>query len=173
MMREGKTPDSFTLSNALRASIGGSGLMKVSQVHGLIIKLGFGAHSMLAGSLIDACAKCGSTKSAYQLYKIMIEKDIISCTALIAAFARLGGYTKDAFNLFEDVKLMQMRVDDVILCSILNICANTASLSFGRQIHAFALKSQPSYDVAMGNALIDMYAKSGEVEDATPLLLMR
>ncbi|XP_021888998.1 pentatricopeptide repeat-containing protein At3g20730-like [Carica papaya] len=163
----GESLDSFTLSSALRASIGGSGLTKVSQVHGLIIKLGFGAHSMLAGSLIDAYAKCGSIKSAYQLYKIMIEKDIISCTALIAAFARFGRYTKDAFDLFKEVKLMQMRLDDVILCSMLNICANAASLSVGRQIHAFTLKCQPSYDVATGNALIDMYAKSGEVEDAT------
>lgn len=61
---------------------------------------------------------------------------------------------------------MHMGVDNVILCSMLNICANTASLNLGRQIHALVLKCQSRHDVAMGNTLIDMYSKSGEIEDA-------
>lgn len=49
---------------------------------------------------------------------------------------------------------------------MLNICANVASLILGRQIHALTLKHQPCFDVAMGNALVDMYAKCGEIGDA-------
>lgn len=61
---------------------------------------------------------------------------------------------------------MHLALDGVILCSMLNICANSASLILGRQIHALTFKHQPCYDVAMGNALVDMYAKCGEIEDA-------
>ncbi|GMP52982.1 hypothetical protein CsSME_00018597 [Camellia sinensis var. sinensis] len=46
---------------------------------------------------------------------------------------------------------------------IWDICANTASLDLGRQIHALVLKCQSKHDVAMGNTLIDMYSKSGEI----------
>ncbi|GMP51790.1 hypothetical protein CsSME_00017883 [Camellia sinensis var. sinensis] len=59
-----------------------------------------------------------------------------------------------------------MEVDNVILCSMLNICANTASLDLGRQIHALVLKCQSKHDVAMGNTLVDMFSKFGEIEDA-------
>lgn len=57
-------------------------------------------------------------------------------------------------------------MDDVLLCSMLNICANRVSLYLGRQIHVVAIKYCPGYDVAMSNALIDMYAKCGELEEA-------
>ncbi|KAH7575959.1 hypothetical protein ACOSP7_004028 [Xanthoceras sorbifolium] len=167
MMREGKFPDCFTLGSVLRASNGDISLMKVSQIHGLITRLGFGSSNPLIGSLIDAYAKCGSVRIAYQLYKNMLKKDIISCTALITGFAREGNYSREAFHLFKEMILNKMGIDDVILCFIVNICANIASLSLGKQIHALALKYQPSYDIAMGNSLIDMYAKSGEIEDAS------
>ncbi|KAI9177502.1 hypothetical protein LWI28_016035 [Acer negundo] len=166
MMREGKIPDCFTLGSVLRASIGDIGLMMVNQIHGLIIRLGFGSSNLLIGSLIDAYAKCGSVRSAHQLYKNMLKPDIISCTALITGFAREGNNSGEAFDLFKEMILKKMGIDDIVLCLMVNICANMASLSLGRQIHALALKYQPSYDIAMGNALIDMYAKSGEIEDA-------
>ncbi|KAF5949514.1 hypothetical protein HYC85_011507 [Camellia sinensis] len=40
------------------------------------------------------------------------------------------------------------------------------SLDLGRQIHALVLKCQSKHDVAMGNTLVDMFSKSGEIEDA-------
>ncbi|XP_022716420.1 pentatricopeptide repeat-containing protein At3g20730-like [Durio zibethinus] len=166
MMREGKIPDCFTLGSVLRVSVGGVGLMMVSQVHGLINRLGFESYNVLAGSLVDAYSKCGSLQCASKLYRYMPAKDVISCTALITSFAREGKHDRDALDLFKEIKSMQMGMDNMILCSVLNISANVAELSLGRQIHAFSLKCQPSNDVAMGNALIDMYAKSGEIKDA-------
>ncbi|KAK6284733.1 hypothetical protein POUND7_003685 [Theobroma cacao] len=166
MMREGKIPDCFTFGSVLRVSFGEGGLMKVSQVHGLITLLGFESCNLLAGSLIDAYSKCGNLQCASKLYRNMPKKDIISCTALIASFARQGKHNRDPLDLFKEINSTQMGMDNMILCSTLNICANVAELSLGRQIHAFSLKCQPSSDLAMGNALIDMYAKSGQIKDA-------
>ncbi|XVF86221.1 hypothetical protein PTKIN_Ptkin18bG0023000 [Pterospermum kingtungense] len=165
MMTEGKIPDCFTLGSLLRVSFGGGGHKKVTQVHGLIIRLGFESYNVLAGSLVDAYSKCGSLQCAYKLYRNLPTKDIISCTALITSFAREDKHSKYALDLFKEISSMQMRMDNMILCSILNICANVAELSLGRQIHAFSLKCDNN-DLAMGNALIDMYAKSGEIKDA-------
>ncbi|KAK9290459.1 hypothetical protein L1049_008629 [Liquidambar formosana] len=166
MLREGMVPDFFTLGNVLRAASGGSNIIKVNQIHGIITQLGFGSYDVVAGSLIDAYAKCGSMRSANRLYSCMLQKDIVSCTALITGYAREGNCSRDALNLFIDIHRLHMGMDDVIFCSMFNICANIASISFGKQIHALAIKYQTYYDVAMGNALIDMYAKSGEIEDA-------
>ncbi|CAK7355431.1 unnamed protein product [Dovyalis caffra] len=166
MMQEGISPDPFTFRSVLKASDMASGIIRVCQIHGLIIQLGYGSHISLSGSLIDAYAKCESLASAYCLYKSMPMKDMISCTALMTGYARDCNYSREALDLFKEIQQMHMEIDDVILCSMLNICANVASLSLGRQIHALALKCKPTYDVAMGNSLIDMYAKSGEIKDA-------
>ncbi|XP_042520771.1 pentatricopeptide repeat-containing protein At3g20730 [Macadamia integrifolia] len=166
MLRDGMMPDQFTFGSVLRACGGGKALNKVKQIHGLIIQLGFGSYEVVTGSLIDAYAKSGRLRSAKLLYDSMPEKDLISCTALITRYAHVGGYRKEAFGLFGEIIQMQMGMDSIILCSMLNICANVALLSLGRQIHAISLKKQPNCDVAMGNAFIDMYAKSGEIDDA-------
>nr|DAD48498.1 TPA_asm: hypothetical protein HUJ06_018435 [Nelumbo nucifera] len=169
MLCEGVMPDNFTFGSVLRACDRGKDLMKVNRIHGFIIQLGFRYHEVVIGSLIDAYARCGSVRNARFLYDSMAEKDLISCTALITGYAR-ERCTTDALDLFNEINRMHMRMDKVILCSMFNICANIASLSLSRQFHAFALKNQPNYDTAMGNALIDMYAKSGEIEDANHAL---
>ncbi|XP_022877837.1 pentatricopeptide repeat-containing protein At3g20730 [Olea europaea var. sylvestris] len=165
MLREGMVPDYFSFGRILSASVGSGGLMKVSLLHGYIIQLGFASHTSLCGSLIDAYVKCGSTTSANQVYKFMQYKDIISCTALITGYAREGTNSIDALELFSDAH-RNVGVDDVLLCSMLNICANMASLNLGRQLHAMAMKYQNQHDVAIGNVLIDMYSKSGVLEFA-------
>ncbi|KAK8626952.1 hypothetical protein V6N13_134581 [Hibiscus sabdariffa] len=101
-----------------------------------------------------------------QLYKNMPMKDIISCTALITSFAREDKRNRDALDLFKEINSTQVAMDGMILCSVLNVCANIAELSLGRQVHACSLKCHPANDVAMSNALIDMYAKCGEIKDA-------
>ncbi|KAK6115786.1 hypothetical protein DH2020_008055 [Rehmannia glutinosa] len=165
MLREGLLPDIFTFGSVLRATVGNDKLAKVNIVHGYILQFGFGSHKFLNGSLIDAYVKCGNMDSAIQVYNNMQNKDVVSCTALIKGYACEGSNCTAALQLFNEVQ-RNMAIDGMLLCSMFNICAKTASLSLGRQLHANALKYQNQHDVATGNALIDMYSKSGVIEDA-------
>ncbi|XP_016461058.2 pentatricopeptide repeat-containing protein At3g20730-like [Nicotiana tabacum] len=169
MLRQGILPDCFTFGSILKASIGGgkgSGLAKVSTIHGCIIRLGYGSYSIISGALVDAYVKCGNLANANYLYKKMQNKDRISCTALITGYAREGKNSSGCLELFCQLRRMHREIDSILLCSMINICANTASLSLGRQLHAIAIKYQSTLDVAMSNALVDMYAKTGEIDDA-------
>ncbi|CAN0902862.1 Pentatricopeptide repeat-containing protein At3g20730 [Linum grandiflorum] len=167
MMVEGLPPDHFTLGNLLKVSGRTNNFLKVSQLHGFVEKLGFGLLLDLVGSIIDAYARCGRLESASFLYNCMTKKDKTSCTALMNGFAQNSLYRTHAMNLFKEVHREQcIEIDDVMLCSVINMCANATSLVMGTQLHAFAFKSKPGYDVAVGNSLVDMYAKSGEIKDA-------
>ncbi|XP_050372895.1 pentatricopeptide repeat-containing protein At3g20730 isoform X4 [Argentina anserina] len=116
MMREGMLPDCFTFGSVLRVLAGDSGLVRISQMHGLIMQLGFGSHESLSGSLINGYAKCGKAESAHRIYRSMIKKDIICCTALITGYAReaMGnalvdmyakcGEIEDASHAFEEME---------------------------------------------------------------------
>ncbi|XP_059283589.1 pentatricopeptide repeat-containing protein At3g20730-like [Lycium ferocissimum] len=169
MFRQGILPDCFTLGSVLKASVGDGkcgGLAKVSMIHGCIIRLGYESYSIISGSLVDAYVKCGNLANANYVYKKMQNKDRISCTALITGYAREGKNSSECLQLFCQLHRDHREIDSIILCSMINICANTASLSLGRQLHAIAIKYQSNVDVAMSNALVDMYAKTGEIEDA-------
>lgn len=159
-------PDCFTLGSVLQACAAGGTLIQVSQVHKFIVERGFLYYKDLTGSLIDAYAKCGSVQTAHHLYRSMAEKDLISYTALVNAYAREGKYDNDFLDVLKELVCMQLEVDDITLCSILHICADIASLILGRQIHVLVLKHLASKDVAIGNALVNMYGKCGEIKDA-------
>ncbi|XP_021735584.1 pentatricopeptide repeat-containing protein At3g20730-like [Chenopodium quinoa] len=166
MMKEGKIPDCFTFGSLLNACAQGNNPSRVFQIHGLIVQHGFGLHELLSRLLIDAYAKCGSTKYAYSVFRSMMVKDLVSYTAMIAGFALDNDHHIDALNLFGEIYHSGMVLDGFILCTMLSMCSNSSLLNFGRQIHALALKYVPTHDVVMGNALIDMYAKCGELKEA-------
>ncbi|KAF8103931.1 hypothetical protein N665_0182s0038 [Sinapis alba] len=168
MLAEGKKPDCYTFGSLLRASIEVNCLEMVSVLHGFAIKLHFGRSDVaLVRSLIVAYAKCGSLANALKLYEGTMKGDLISCTAVITCSAQQNSFTSGAFDIFKEMILMKTQMDEVVVTSMLKICTTTTSISIGRQIHCFALKSsQIRFDVALHNSLIDMYAKSGEIEDA-------
>ncbi|GMH24911.1 hypothetical protein Nepgr_026754 [Nepenthes gracilis] len=166
MLREGMLPDYITSVSLLSACNQGLHLLKVCQLHAFMVQIGLECYDCLSGLLIDAYAKCGSIKSSYHVFKSMPQKDVMSCTAMINGYACEPNHCRDALNLFFKIHQSGMLMDDVLLCSMLNICANIVSLSLGKQIHALVLKNQPQCDVAIGNSLIDMYAKCGELEEA-------
>ncbi|KAG2317512.1 hypothetical protein Bca52824_020634 [Brassica carinata] len=167
MLAEGKKPDCFTFESLFKASIQVKCLDMVSELHGFAIKLGLEISHALIRSLIDAYGKCGSLVNAKKLFEGPIRRDLISCTALITGFAQQNNFTSDAFDIFKEMILMRTQMDEVVVSSMLKICTTIASTSIGKQIHCFALKSsQIRFDVALCNSLIDMYAKSGEIDDA-------
>ncbi|XP_010931829.1 pentatricopeptide repeat-containing protein At3g20730 [Elaeis guineensis] len=166
MLRDGLQPDHFTFGSLLKACGLVRTLVHVNQIHAFSVKLGYENQSIVTGSLIDAYAKCRSMQNARLVYDSMYEQDLISCTALITGYSLERNCSGKALELFCEINRMGMRIDDVILCSMINICANIASLSLGRQIHAHVIKKQSNHDIALSNALIDMYAKSGELWDA-------
>jgi pentatricopeptide repeat protein len=47
----------------------------------------------------------------------------------------------------------------------LNACANTEALEEGRCVHEWIVESRWDSDVFVGNKLVDMYAKCGNMED--------
>ncbi|KAK8914142.1 Pentatricopeptide repeat-containing protein [Platanthera zijinensis] len=166
MLREGKLPDHFTFASILRACSVVKNFVSADKVHSFIIKSGFANHFIVSGSLIDAYVKCRRMYSARLLYDSLHDQDIISCTSLITGYSSDKTYSRDAVNLFLKINQTSMKIDNVLLCSMLKISANEASVDFGRQIHACAVKKRFNDDVALQNSIVDMYGKSGELQDA-------
>ncbi|CAM0902531.1 unnamed protein product [Alopecurus aequalis] len=166
MLREEMLPDHFTFGSALKACGAVSVLANTELIHTCIIKLGYWDEKVVTGSLIDAYAKCQSMSSARVIYDSICEPDLVTSTALISGYSMDKNHTEDAMELFCKIHRRGLRIDGVLLSSFLGLCANVASLKLGMQIHAYMCKKQLMGDVALDNALVDMYAKAGEFSDA-------
>ncbi|KAI4373191.1 hypothetical protein MLD38_011345 [Melastoma candidum] len=166
MMREGSAPDHFTFGCVLRACAGIGNVIQVTSIHKVMVQLGYESATDLIGSLINAYAKCGSVNLSGQLYECMPMKDVKSCTALVNGYAQHSMYGGDFLSIVNELLRLHIEMDCVLWCSMLHVCADGASLSLGRQLHARVLKLPACKDVAVGNALVDMYSKAGEISDA-------
>ncbi|XP_066372811.1 pentatricopeptide repeat-containing protein At3g20730-like isoform X2 [Miscanthus floridulus] len=166
MLRDEMLPDHFTFGSALKACGAISVLFNVELIHTCIIKLGYWDEKVATASLIDSYAKCRSLSSARVIYDSMCEPDLVSSTALISGYSMDRNYSDDAMKLFCKIHRKGLRIDGILLSSLLGVCANVAPVKFGTQIHAYMHKMQPMGDLALDNALVDMYAKSGEYLDS-------
>ncbi|KAG8363524.1 hypothetical protein BUALT_Bualt19G0031400 [Buddleja alternifolia] len=116
-------------------------------------------------SIIGALTISGSIDEAERIFSSLLEPDQCSWNLMVSGFAQLQIFDKSLEYL------VKMHKEDFMLNeysygSAFNACAGLRDLVMGNQIHASLAKSRFTSDVYMGSALIDMYAKCGDVDCA-------
>ena len=87
---------------------------------------------------------------------------------MINGYVRCGKY-KEALDLFREMQTFEanyVRPNEFILSGILAACGRLGALEHGKWAHAYIDKCGMAVDVVLGTALIDMYAKCGDIEKA-------
>ncbi|KAL0721694.1 hypothetical protein Bca4012_036293 [Brassica carinata] len=118
-------------------------------------------------SLIKGYAKAGEMDIALTLFRKMppAKKNAISWTTIISGYVQ-AGMNKEALQLFHEMQNSNVPPDKVSLASALSACAQLGALDQGKWIHSYANKQRISIDSVLACVLIDMYAKSGDMEEA-------
>jgi pentatricopeptide repeat protein len=83
---------------------------------------------------------------------------------MIGAHARTGG-DDEAFRLFLQIQREGIIPDAITYSSNLNQCASSGALKWAREVHACAVQAGLEKDVRVGSALVNMYWKSGNIEN--------
>lgn len=73
---------------------------------------------------------------------------------------------EEALLLFREMQLKGIKGDKVTMVSLLLACSHLGALELGKWLHAYIGKEKIEVDVALGTALVDMYAKCGSIEIA-------
>lgn len=165
MQWEGEQPNNFTFPYVLKACAGLSALLKGKEIHGHIVRSGFGTDIYVGTALVDMYAKCGSLEVARQLFDKMSERNAISWNAMIAGYA-LQEHINEALELFHDMQKKDVKPSSVTVLSLLLVCRHLADLRLGKCIHAYIIRSAIQIDDYLGSAMIDMYSKFRFVENA-------
>lgn len=76
------------------------------------------------------------------------------------------GRFKEALKLFKEMHEEGTEPNEITFISILKACSMLATLDAGKLIHCFLIERHFHLHGTLGNTLLDMYGKSGSLEDA-------
>ncbi|KAL4185928.1 hypothetical protein AMTRI_Chr10g8230 [Amborella trichopoda] len=163
MRKEGFKPDLFSYASILSACSGLMALETGIQIHGSIAKNPFYSDVYMGSALVDLYSKCGAVDHARQVFDAMPERNVVSWNSLITGYVQ-NNRAVEALALFLKM-CVAVGPDEVTLASLASACAGL-SAKCGTQVHGHSIVCGYGDDLVLGNALVDMYAKCGMVEEA-------
>ncbi|KAJ8747466.1 hypothetical protein K2173_008763 [Erythroxylum novogranatense] len=180
-------PDEMVLSTVMSACARARNLSYGKAVHDSIGEQNVKLDSHLQSALITMYISCGCMDIAKKLFMEMPSRNLFVSTAMITGYAKVGqvedarwifnqidekdlfywstmisGYAEsyqpqEAFKLFNEMQVRGFKPDQVTMLSVISACAHLGLRDQARYIHIPLL---------VNNALIDMYAKCGSLEEA-------
>ncbi|KAL2458651.1 Tetratricopeptide repeat (TPR)-like superfamily protein [Abeliophyllum distichum] len=165
MVRMGLRPNQFTFGSVLKAagSLQNEGMGR--GIHGMCVKYRYEENVYVGSALVDMYARCGQMEEAQAMFDRLERKNEVSWNAVIAAYARKGE-GENAVRLFSDMKRDGFEPTHFTYSSVFVACASTGALEQGKWVHADMVKSGLKLMAFVGNTLLDMYGKAGNIEDA-------
>ncbi|KAK8936170.1 Pentatricopeptide repeat-containing protein [Platanthera zijinensis] len=166
MLFSGVDMDAATLVSILPAFAEIGALDQGRALHGYTIKAGFVKEVTVNNSLLDMYSKCLSIQNSEQIFRKMSEKTIVSWTSMISGYTVNGRY-EEAIALFEELEAEEGIEPDLhFITSALHACACGKSWNRGSYIHDYVFRNGLESHTFVANALMDMYAKCGDMENA-------
>lgn len=178
MVESGIELSAFTFSIALMLASSLSLMELGRQLHGRVLKFGINGDDFLRSSLVQMYCKCGRRDKASLVLRerplsslktqnsgVSCNAEMVSWSSMVSGYVSNGNY-EDGIKSFKIMVRELVVVDILTITSIISACANTGILEFGRQVHAYIQKIGHRIDTYAGSSLIDMYSKSGTLDDA-------
>lgn len=165
MRKSGVNSTRSTLGSVLSAIASLAALESGLFVHAEAIKQGLSSNVYVRSSLINMYAKCKKMDFAKKVFDELDERNVVLWNAMLGGYAQ-NGQAEQVMGFFSDMKVSGFQPDDFTYTSVLSACSSLGNLDTGRQMHSVIIKNRFASNLFVGNALVDMYAKSGAVEEA-------
>ncbi|KAL7221356.1 hypothetical protein ACSBR1_023334 [Camellia fascicularis] len=158
--------DNVTYVNVFGLCTGLKDLKLGLQVHNRMLKSNVEFDEFVSSAIIDMYGKCGEISMARSVFDAMQTRNVVSWTAMLAACLQNGCF-EEALKLFFHMELEGIMPNEYTFAVLLNSCAGLSALGHGSSVHARAVKSGFKNHVIVGNTLINMYAKGGNIESGS------
>ncbi|XP_074308384.1 pentatricopeptide repeat-containing protein At3g02330, mitochondrial [Silene latifolia] len=165
MLDSGIEPDEFTYGSVLKACTSKQHITRGIEVHGRVIKSGMGFHPFVGSTIVDMYCKYGKIDEAMKLHYRLEEQNMVSWNAIISGFLSQD-QNEEAQRIFSRMLEMGTEPDNFTYATVLDACANIATVGLGKQIHAQIIKYQLQGDAYIVSTLVDMYSKCGLMLDS-------
>lgn len=158
--------DRVSLINLLLACANCGDLDAGKVIHGYIIASGEEITVSLGTVLINMYSKCGLIEFARKVFDERPDKTIASWNSMIHGYVE-SRHDGEALELFNLMKSRMLQPDEVTMLGLILACRNSGKLSHGIAIHSYIKSSDHLKGrIVLQNALVDMYAKCGNMARA-------
>ncbi|KAK9287093.1 hypothetical protein L1049_015504 [Liquidambar formosana] len=165
MRRTGIAPNNYTFPFVLKACASKSLTLFGKLVHGDAIRTGFDSDIFVEAALVDMYAKCGQTEDGRRVFDRMPRRDLVCWTAMITAYEQ-AERPQQSLILFHQMQQQGLSADSVTVVSVASAVGQLGDAKRAQSVHAYAVRNAFLEDVCVGNSIIAMYAKCGNVENA-------
>ncbi|EFJ17497.1 hypothetical protein SELMODRAFT_114322 [Selaginella moellendorffii] len=160
---EGIKPSSVTLTCVLESC---SGDRQGKLFHDRVLDLGLQGDEFLMNSLVKMYARCGRLEESRLVFRAIDQKDIISWNVMISLEARLGS-SEEAVELLREIDLEGFpEPDEVTFISVVDACSCLGDLDLCFTIQELVSSAGFDDDLLLGNAVVNMFGKSGCLDAA-------
>ncbi|CAA0839346.1 Pentatricopeptide repeat-containing protein -mitochondrial [Striga hermonthica] len=158
------------LSSLLLACSNLSMLKLGKQFHQLTCKLPVYENPTVGTSLISMYCKCGVLEDGKKLFSEMSCKDVVSWNAMISGYAQ-HGLSREALNLFNEMKETGMRPDWITFVGVLSACNHAGYVDIGisyfeKMQSVYGIMARPDHYTCM----IDLLGRAGKFDEAMGLI---
>ncbi|KAK7358913.1 hypothetical protein VNO77_00854 [Canavalia gladiata] len=136
-----------------------------SQIHGLIVKYGISLDNFAGSALIDVYSKCSLVGDARLVFEEICDKDIVVWNTMFSGYNQQLE-NEESLKLYKDLQMSRLKPNEFTFAAAITAASNIASLRHGQQFHNQVIKMGLGDDPFVTNALVDMYAKCGSIEEA-------
>lgn len=165
MKLTGIEPNKVTLMSLLSACSQLKDLSRGQWLHSHILENRIECDMFLGNSLMNMYAKCGSMSNAIRIFESMPVRNTSSWNVLIGGLVQYGLPTK-ALELFWKMGHSDVMPNEITVVSALSACSSLGDIDQGKLVHMWIKKHMINCDVFVLNALINMYAKCGDLNVA-------
>ncbi|KAL0708687.1 hypothetical protein Bca4012_075113 [Brassica carinata] len=154
-------PDSFTVTSVLYAFGNLLAVKEGEGLHGFVMKSGVSSVVVVNNGLLSMYLKLRRVTDARRVFDEMVVRDSVSYNTMICGCFNLDMY-EESVRLFLE-NLDQFKADILTVSSILRACGHLRDLSLAKYVHEYMMRGGFSVGATVGNILIDVYAKCGDV----------
>ncbi|PIA35821.1 hypothetical protein AQUCO_03400012v1 [Aquilegia coerulea] len=139
-----------------------------TQLHGLVVMLGFDSVSPVANTLLAMYSKCHRLYDARRLFNVMPQTDLVTWNGMISGYVQ-NGLMGEARDLFRELLISDVKLDSITLASFLPSISDSTMLIHVKEIHSYIVRHAVCLDAYLKSALIDSYFKCRGIENACKL----
>ncbi|KAK9126878.1 hypothetical protein Scep_015724 [Stephania cephalantha] len=192
----GLRPNAVTMMSVLQACAQLKDIVSGKEVHRYIVESEMEVDVFVRNSIIGLYAKCGSLDYARELFDEAKARDEVSYGCMISGYMVRGVVDKamelfrdiekpslstwnavvsglvqnkqydDIHKLVHEMQAKGCRPNAVTLSSALPSFSHFSNLRAGKEIHCYAIRSNYDCNIYVATAVIDIYAKTGQVDAA-------
>ncbi|KAF3443252.1 hypothetical protein FNV43_RR12934 [Rhamnella rubrinervis] len=160
------------LSSFAEFSDSEEGKRKGKEVHAHVTRTGLVDIKVAIGNgLVNMYAKCNAIANSCSVFRLMIDKDSVSWSSMIAGLDQ-NGYFEGAVTSFCEMRRSGFVPSNFTLISTLSSCSSLGWIMLGQQIHCETLKLGLDLDVSVSNALLMLYAETGYLNECQKVFFL-